>query len=210
MSGRSGEGRTASERAYRVLLRSYPEEFREIYGRQMEQVFRDLILEETRRGGWVRLIGLWIRVVLDLAASASIERMRASAEEEDTVRDYKLAGVGFVLLLAPLYFVCASLLKYGLGVGFLFDPVAFLLSEPERRYVFNLVSPVVFLGGLVLALVLNGYSLVRVGVDREGGAIGGTARLATKLANFAVVIASLLLLGTLVGYVFFENFAYQN
>jgi hypothetical protein len=125
------------------------------------------------------------------------------------VRDYKLAGAGFILLLAPLYFVAASLLKYGVGVGFLFEPLEYFLSEPGRRQVFNLVSPVVFLGGLGLALALNGYSFVRVGVGREDYAIVGTIRLEVKLANVAVAAVTLLLLGVLVGYVFVENLAYR-
>lgn len=211
MSGRSGgEDRSISERVYRVLLRAYPKEFTEMYGRHMEQAFWDLCREETRRGGRVGLVRLWVRVGLDLASSAAVERIRTHAEyKEIAVRDYKLAGAGFVLILAPLYFVSASLLKYGLGVGFLFDPLKFFLSEPGRRYVFNLISPVVFLGGLVTALALNGYSIVRFGVGREDDAIVGTARLEMKLANVAVAVVSILLLGTLVGYVFLENFAYR-
>ncbi len=197
-----------SARAYRALLVAYPEEFRREYGRQMEQAFWDLCREETRRGGGIGLARLWVRVGLDLASSAVVERSRAEGKET-LVRDYKLAGAGFVLLLAPLYFVSASLLKYGLGVGFLFEPLEFFLSESGRRYVFNLISPVVFLGGLVLALALNGYSIVRFGVSREDGAIVGTARLEMKPANVVVAVVSLLLLGTLVGYVFAENFAYR-
>jgi hypothetical protein len=64
----------------------------------------------------------------------------------------ELAAVGFALLLAPLYFVSAAALKYGLGVSLLFDPVeVLLLSGPARLRVFNMVSSVVFFGGLVLA-----------------------------------------------------------
>jgi hypothetical protein len=83
-------------------------------------------------------------------------------------------------------------------VGFLFDPLEFFLSEPGRRYIFNLVSPVVFVGGLLLALVLNGSSFVRVGVDREDGTIVSTVRLEIKLANIAVAVVSFTLLGVLV------------
>lgn len=199
-----------SERVYRVLLLAYPREFRRDYGLQMVRAFGDLCREERRNGGRVGLMRLWVRVGLDLASSVLVERIRARVEEKEVaVRDNKLAGAGLVLLLAPLYFVSASLLKYGLGVGFLFDPMEFFLSEPGRRHVFNLVSPVVFLGGLVLALVLNVYSIVRLGVSRQDGAISGTARLEIKPANIAVAAVSLLLLGTLAGYVFVENFAYR-
>ncbi len=50
---------------------------------------------------------------------------------------------------------------------------------------------------------------MRVGVGREDGAIVGTMRLEVKLANVAVAVVSLLLLGVLVGYVFVENLAYR-
>ena len=36
----------------------------------------------------------------------------------------KLAWAGFVLLVAPFYFVIAAILKYRLGVGRFFDPLA--------------------------------------------------------------------------------------
>ena len=81
--------------------------------------------------------------------------------------DRRLAVVGTLLLLAPLYFVSASLLKYGLGIGFLFDPLEAILSVAERRVVFNVVSPFVFLGGLCLALAWNFYAVARLNVRRE-------------------------------------------
>ena len=123
--------------------------------------------------------------------------------------DYRSAGVGLVLLLAPLFFVAASLLKHGLGVGFLFDPLEGFLAEPGRRHVFNLVSPVVFLGGLILALVLNVWSILRLDFGREDGVLVGTVRVEPGLLNIAVAVVSLLLLGTLFGYVFLETFAYR-
>ena len=71
--------------------------------------------------------------------------------------------------------------------------------------VFNLVSPVVFLGGLGLALVLNSYAVLRFNLSREDGTIVGTVRVETKLANISVVVVSSLLLG----YFFLETFAYR-
>ena len=56
--------------------------------------------------------------------TALAERSSARANDKEVVvNDHKLAGIGFTLLLAPLSFVSASLLKYGLGIGFLFDPL---------------------------------------------------------------------------------------
>jgi hypothetical protein len=198
-------------RVYRALLSAYPREFRDAYGTEMTQVFRDLCREE-RRSGMIGLVRLWARVALDLASTAAAERIaerRIARQRGVDVNERKLVWAGVVLLLAPLFFVTASLLKYALGIGFLFDPLEAVLSEPGRRHVFNLVSPVVFLGGLILALVLNACAVLRLNVGREEGVIVGTVSLEVRLWNIAVVAASLLLLVTLVGYIFAENFVYR-
>jgi hypothetical protein len=125
------------------------------------------------------------------------------------VNDYKLAGAGFAFLFAPLYFVSASLLKNELGIGLLFDPLdKALMSDPENLRVFNLVSPLVFLGGLGVALLLNAYAVLRLG--RENSSIVGTVRLEARFWNIAVMAVSLMLLVTLVGYFFAENFVYRS
>ena len=70
--------RTASisGRVYEALLVAYPKEFRRVYGPQMAQVFKDLCREE-RRGGAFGITRLWVRTLLDLGASAFVERSKA-------------------------------------------------------------------------------------------------------------------------------------
>ena len=199
-----------SERVYKTLLVAYPKEFRSEYGSQMAQAFGDLCREELERGGMAGLIKLWIRTILDLVTTALTERSSSRANNREVVvKDYKLAGIGFILLLAPLFFVSASLLKYGLGIGLLFDPLEAFLSVSQRRYVFNLVSPFVFLGGLGSALALNAYAVLRLSVSREDGTIVSTVRLRMKFLNVVVVAVSSLLLVTLLGYAFLENFTHR-
>jgi hypothetical protein len=192
---------------YSILLLAYPREFRRRYGGEMEQLFRDLQMD--RRGSWSGLVLLWIRTLSDLVPTAVEQRIKSFTNHREAVlQNRRLAVVGFVLLLAPLYFVSASLLKYGLGVRFLFDPLEAVLTVGGRREVFNLVSPVVFLGGLCLALALNVYAVTRLDVSREDGTIVSTVRVTPRMWNIAVAVVSVLLLVTLVGYVFLENFAY--
>jgi hypothetical protein len=210
MAGTEGLA-SISGRVYRALLLAYPRVFRDAYGDEMARVFRDLYREE-RRSGMIGLLRLWARVVLDLATTATAERM---AERERTrhrvveMNERRLVWAGLILLSAPLFFVSASLLKYELGIAFLFDPLEALLSEPGRRQMFNLISPVVFLGGLGLALALNAHAVLRLNVGKEDGTIVGTVRLEVRFWNILVVAASLLLLVTLVGYFFAENFVYR-
>ncbi len=49
----------------------------------------------------------------------------------------KLAWTGFVLLVAPFYSVIAAILKYGLGVGLFFDPLAAFFADPQRLRFLN-------------------------------------------------------------------------
>jgi hypothetical protein len=179
----------------------------------MEQTFRDLCREESRGGGKSGFVRLWLRTIADLGTTAGAERIGAlgrSGGEEVRVNHHKLAGIGLAGLAAPLFFVAPSLLKYELGIGFLFDPLGrALMSDPNSLRLFNLVSPIVFLGGLVLALVLNAYAVLRLNVGREEGVVTSTVNLEAGFWNIAVVAVSLLLLVTLVGYFCAENFVYR-
>jgi hypothetical protein len=58
---------------------------------------------------------------------------------EAVMKGYKLTGSGFVLLLAPLYFVSASILKHGLGIG-LYSALWIGLSCPIRKVRFGEVA----------------------------------------------------------------------
>jgi hypothetical protein len=132
-----------SERIYKAPLTAYPKEFRGEYGSQMVQAFRDLCREELGRGSKAGFVKLLARTVLDLATTALTERVSSCPNDEEViVNNHKLAAVGFALLLLPLFFVSAPLLKYELGVGLLFDPLDTFLSISQGRDAFNTVSPV--------------------------------------------------------------------
>jgi hypothetical protein len=199
-----------SQRIYRVLLKVCSKGFRREYGPQMEQAFGDLYKQARERGGRSRIALLWTLAISDLASTAVAQRIRPCEDHEEVAMyDRRLAFVGSVLLLAPLYFVSASLLKYGLGVGFMFDPLEAFLSASGRRVVFNAISPFVFLGGLCLALALNTYAVARLNVRREEGTLVSTVRLKLRLSNIAVAAVSILLLATLMAYAFLENFTHR-
>ena len=66
-----------------------------------------------------------------------------------------------------------------------------------------------FLGGLGSALALNAYAVLQLNVSREDGTIVSIVRLRMKFLNVAVVAVSSLLLVTLLGYAFLENFTHH-
>lgn len=64
-----------SEKLYAFLLRLYPAHFRQIYGEDALQLFRDRLRDEPGLAGRLRL---WMDVLADLAASAPREHRRAA------------------------------------------------------------------------------------------------------------------------------------
>jgi hypothetical protein len=115
------------------------------------------------------------------------------------------AGIGFILLLAPFYFVAASLLNQW-GITWFFAPIEHWLSRPGQAAAFNAISPVVLLGTLLCSVLLNLATLVSVGREEEAGGTVRVVKLRVRSWNLAAIGLGLLLIGLLLGYAFVENF----
>jgi hypothetical protein len=100
----------------------------------------------------------------------------------------RLAIVGLLLLLPAALLVSLSLL------GFNVPPPLF--------------HPVVVMGGLLAAMVLNALAVLRLHLEREphGQLAALNLRIGTKTFNLVVLGTSLMLLAIILGYLFVENF----
>lgn len=108
-----------------------------------------------------------------------------------------LALVGAVLLLPALLFVSASVLKFQLGAPFLYDTFEGVIRTID--------SPVVIVGGLVAAALLNLWPTLRLSLKREPEAVVGTVTVRPYWSNLAVVGTSVLFLGIILAYLVVEN-----
>ena len=121
-------------------------------------------------------------------------------------RNARAAAIGFSLLLIPGYFIAAALLNQ-VGVPFFFLPIEHWLSHPAEAKVFNVISPVVLLGTLLVVLVLNAASLLHFGKDQEcGGRAVSVIQLRLQFWNLAAILLSFVFTAALLGYAFLENF----
>ena len=72
----------------------------------------------------------------------------------------------------------------------------------------TITQPALVMGGLVLAVLLNAGSVLRIHLQREDGSVVGSVRMQLRagLANWGVVAASIGLGGVIILYLFVENF----
>jgi hypothetical protein len=128
-----------SLRCYRILLRVYPSEFRKEFGEQLDQLFRDISRDESRRGLWGLAI-LWARVVPDLAYSAIASRQSYDLGWRFRFRWIVACALGF-----SLFPFADDALRYVTGFPFYFGEVRIYIPWPPRE-IFAAVS------GLTIAL----------------------------------------------------------
>jgi hypothetical protein len=120
--------------------------------------------------------------------------------------EFAFAILGAGLSAPALVFVTTALLKYGLGFAQPFDLLDKLFASPDRLRILNLISPLVFLGGLLAALAINLYPQINLRIRRDNSRLVATVIAEAKPINLAVVVLCGLLLAILAGYVALENF----
>ena len=117
------------------------------------------------------------------------------------------AAVLSLLLVAPAaLFLLANVLNE-LGISLLYAAIDTLTSGLQRQQLFNLVSPVVFLGGIAAALLLNFLTIARLNLRWEEKRLVSTLTIERRTLNVALILTVGLMLAALVAYALVENFA---
>ncbi|MEJ2193672.1 MAG: helix-turn-helix transcriptional regulator [Ignavibacteriaceae bacterium] len=114
--------------------------------------------------------------------------------------------IGIIIMMPAVYFVSANILKYGFGISFLAEPLDVFYLNTDILKIFNFISPIIFLGGLALAFLLNIMVLLSINVSIKSGKIHSTISITPKIANLIIVITCMLFTVTLLFYVIGENF----
>ena len=118
------------------------------------------------------------------------------------------ALIGLLLIAPAGFFISLALSKYLIGIDYFFDLFDSFIaspSHPERFQIFNTISPIVFLGGSFLALILNIVAVTGLKFKKENSNLVTTLMIKGNFWNLAIVLVSFLVLTILVGYIIGEN-----
>jgi hypothetical protein len=114
--------------------------------------------------------------------------------------------LGLVLLAPAVLFLIVVLIEEGFG----FRSFSAFMAEPQQRQIFNLISPIVFLGGLAAALLLNALAIAELDLRWQDSRLVTTLAIQPRTPNVALIVATALLLALFVGYALAENYAIVN
>ena len=114
--------------------------------------------------------------------------------------------LGLIIIFPAIYFMSASVLKYNLGISVFFEPLEIFYSSSEILKYFNLISPVIFLSGIVGAFIVNLLVMLSIRLWRENGVIQTEVSFSPKVMNLMISILSITTLLLMFTYFFAENF----
>ena len=101
--------RNISYRVYGLLLFAYPTEFRQEFGSEMIQVFRDCYRAEANSGSLPRF---WLRTLADLVFTAAKERSENSGREDSFMKNLRRDAMAFLGCIGIIV-IALLLLSYG-------------------------------------------------------------------------------------------------
>lgn len=118
-----------------------------------------------------------------------------------------MAISGGFLLFIPVTFFCSGIIKYTLGFeGFPF-PFEIFYSTDSMKDIWNIVSPVIFLGSLLLAFCLNLFPFLDFDLTNKDASLISSIRYQSSSGNWTILLASITVAILMLGYVATENVA---
>jgi transcriptional regulator with XRE-family HTH domain len=119
---------------------------------------------------------------------------------------FKTVLISLILIFPPVYFIGSAILKYVFGDSMFFDLLLPLYANQNILTIFNIISPIVFLVGLSVAVLINLATICSCSISKKDGSIDTSFSFNVHLINFAIAGISILSLAMLVIYAIGENF----
>jgi transcriptional regulator with XRE-family HTH domain len=115
------------------------------------------------------------------------------------------AWIGFFVMLPAFYFALTNILFYNLKISVVENILIPLQNDSPFFNIINLFSPLIFLGGLSIALLINLDAIFSLTISAQKTGINTAIRFRPRLSNLTIIFLSLSTLMIFVVYVFVEN-----
>jgi len=119
----------------------------------------------------------------------------------------RTAMAGALLMIIPVSFILVMTVKYSLGYKAFPNPFEALYATQDLLQTWNLVSPFLFLGSLLLALGLNLLPFLDLKISTGSNLLLSRVGYRGNAWNRMVVVLSVLVIAAMLGYVTVENIA---
>ena len=117
----------------------------------------------------------------------------------------KSALVGLILVLPTALFFGMTASHYLLGIDWLWTPFEKAMANPQGKEIINTLSPIIFLGGSLAALVINTLAVAGLKIQRVNQELVSTLVIKGNVWNLAIIAVSFSLISLLLGYLVAEN-----
>lgn len=117
----------------------------------------------------------------------------------------KIAFMSLIFALPAVYFFTANILKHSLGISFLASPLEYFYSSPEVLHSFNFYSPIVFIGGLIISILLNIFSVFNLRLFKNKNSLVGNFIFKRQNSNIFILGLNAIILFSMIAYVLIEN-----
>lgn len=123
----------------------------------------------------------------------------------DKYRLDKSALSGLISVLLAILFFSVAASKYLLRIDILLAPFEKAMANPLGKEIINALSPIIFLGGSLAALILSLMTVAGLKFQPENKNLAGLVTIKGNVWNSAVVPVSLALVWLPLGYLVAEN-----
>ncbi len=117
----------------------------------------------------------------------------------------KYTWIGGLFILPALYFVFAAVLEAYLGITTFIRPLEAFYATPQSLSIWNTLSPIIFLGGILIGAMLGLIPILHLKINRPAAEIQLSFRLKTRFGNLVIIGTGFALFSMMISYALVEN-----
>ncbi|MCI0549962.1 MAG: permease prefix domain 2-containing transporter [Anaerolineae bacterium] len=155
-------------------------------------------LQKAQSSYWIQLLKS-APFLIHLKLSNEFERILTAMIKNMNLHNKPSLLVSLIALIPALLLVIPGIMQSGLGITKLND--AIFANVPSLLF-----SPAILLGGLLIAFVLNIIPAIKLHFERQPEGLTSVITFRPVLLHWIFVGMSVLMVGIILIYAFFENF----